>query len=202
LAHAAWENAVGLLDDAKLLLDAGRFPRAFALAELAAEELGKVILVAAMAVRVAVGMPPNWSRFWGKFLHHPDKAWNASLIDRVMAVNAKAWAEGDVDAIKADTKGVEEARKQAEGMPHAKNDALYVDYRGGQLRLPLEAISDDQARTIVSGMDQLIASLKARGFPPGRGLLPKAAANPEFARRFRPKAERFDRVDSPKDVDG
>ena len=41
LADASQANAVSLAADARLLLDAGRFPRAHALATLALEELGK-----------------------------------------------------------------------------------------------------------------------------------------------------------------
>ncbi len=41
LAQAAAQNATDLAADARLLLDAGRFPRAYALATLALEELGK-----------------------------------------------------------------------------------------------------------------------------------------------------------------
>jgi AbiV family abortive infection protein len=41
LRQAARQNAVDLAADARLLLDAGRFPRAYALAVLALEELGK-----------------------------------------------------------------------------------------------------------------------------------------------------------------
>jgi AbiV family abortive infection protein len=195
LAQAVRDNSQGLLLDAKLLMESKRYPRAFALAELAAEEVGKLILVAATAIRVAVEMPVDWRRFWRNFRHHPPKAWNAALIDRIMAVNAQAWAEGDVAAIMADAEGLQEARRQAELMPPAKNDALYVDHRQGWLREPANEISEDQARAIVSGVETLLASLQARGFPPGRGLLPQAAANPAFRERFRPQAERFAAVD-------
>ena len=44
LAQAAAQNAVDLAADARFLLDAGRFPRAHALATLALEELGKMEL--------------------------------------------------------------------------------------------------------------------------------------------------------------
>lgn len=37
----AWSNAVGLLDDAQILVDGGRHARAFALAATALEEIGK-----------------------------------------------------------------------------------------------------------------------------------------------------------------
>jgi len=197
LAHAVRVNARGLVDDARLLLEAGRYPRAFALAELAAEEVGKLVLVAATAIRVALDVPVNWPRFWKHFRHHPPKAWNAALIDRIMAVNATAWIAGDVNAIVADTEGLEEARRQAALMPFTKNDALYVDHRRQHLKVPWETVSHEQAQTIVAGVDLLLIRLQARGFPPRRGLLPRAAANPAFRERFRDQAQRFAEVDGP-----
>lgn len=44
LKHAAEQNAEDLTADARALLDVGRFPRAYALAVLALEELGKAQL--------------------------------------------------------------------------------------------------------------------------------------------------------------
>jgi len=195
LAQAAHDNARSLVDDARLLLEAKRYARAFALAELAAEELGKLILVAGTAIRVALDLEVDWRRFWHRFRHHPSKAWNAALIDRIMAVNAEAWIAGKVDAITADTEGLSEAQRQATIMPLTKNDALYVDHRRGRLTEPSKAVTEEQARTIVSGVERLLTSLQARGFPPGRGLLPRAATDPTFRRRFRAQAQRFANVD-------
>ena len=43
--NAAQTNALRLLDDAKLLMEAGRYPSAAALAILSIEERGKVIIL-------------------------------------------------------------------------------------------------------------------------------------------------------------
>lgn len=44
LMHALLANASDLVDDAELLLENARFPRAYALAALGGEELGKIYL--------------------------------------------------------------------------------------------------------------------------------------------------------------
>src|SRR5579864_1027293 len=45
LMIAVHRNARSLADDAQMLLDAGRFARAYAIAELGAEELGKLLML-------------------------------------------------------------------------------------------------------------------------------------------------------------
>lgn len=63
LAQAAAQNASDLAADARLLLDAGRFPRAHALATLALEELGKPELCHAVLAGEldAKGFREEWS---------------------------------------------------------------------------------------------------------------------------------------------
>src|SRR5690348_7191228 len=104
LAVAAHQNGVDLAAEARLLLDADRHARAYALAEAAAEEFGKLILVARVRVELAMGGGRvDWTRFWNRFIDHADKAWNAAFLDQVVSEQPEAWASGDVDAIRANT---------------------------------------------------------------------------------------------------
>jgi AbiV family abortive infection protein len=69
LMQAALVNAKDLLNDAQLLVDAGSFPRALALATLSWEELSKADLCA-----LAIGLPeitPDY--FWEHFRDHEGK---------------------------------------------------------------------------------------------------------------------------------
>jgi AbiV family abortive infection protein len=54
LYERAWENAINLLSDARILQTAGRFARAFAIAATALEEIGK----SQYAADVSTGMAP------------------------------------------------------------------------------------------------------------------------------------------------
>lgn len=61
---AALENAARLAQDAKLLLDAGRFPTACSLAALSIEESGKVSILRAMALaRDEAELKDEWRRY-------------------------------------------------------------------------------------------------------------------------------------------
>ena len=69
LAQAAAQNATDLAADARLLLGAGRFSRAYALATLALEELGKMEL----CHEVLAGRLDD-KGFRQEWLNHPSKA--------------------------------------------------------------------------------------------------------------------------------
>jgi AbiV family abortive infection protein len=62
LAHAAHANASALAEEATILLEAGRLARAYALAETAAEELGKVVLLARVGGVTTGSQRPQMSR--------------------------------------------------------------------------------------------------------------------------------------------
>jgi AbiV family abortive infection protein len=183
LMIAVDENAGMLVEDAMLLLDAGRVPRAYALAELAAEELGKLLMVSATAVDVALGQPFDWPRFWHRFRDHRPKAWNIALMDHVLDGNVDAWRAGDIDAIKAAEAGFAQAKQNAAVMPQAKNRALYVDYVDARMRRPADSIPREWAEMMVAGVAKLAQGLKALGIPPRKGWLETIAADSGMRRR-------------------
>ncbi|MGC8903505.1 MAG: AbiV family abortive infection protein [Fervidobacterium sp.] len=66
------ENAESLLNDAELLFNNGKFPRAFSLAVLSVEEMGKI----PMLVRAACfekDEKSRWSEFWKGWRNHEFK---------------------------------------------------------------------------------------------------------------------------------
>jgi AbiV family abortive infection protein len=93
LARLALVNAAELAGDAQVLLDAERYPRAFALATLAAEELGKHYLCVSWS-----GFDPAdrkvWRRFWTAFYGHTPKLenWIGYVIDLV-DIEYESWQE-------------------------------------------------------------------------------------------------------------
>ena len=93
LARAALDNASELLGDASVLLEAGRFPRAFALSLLAAEEFGKhMACVSASALDLED--PAVSKTFWQRFRNHDAKYqnWHGQLIDP-LDVDEDTWQE-------------------------------------------------------------------------------------------------------------
>jgi AbiV family abortive infection protein len=86
IALAALSNARRLFDDAVLMRDQGRTPTAFLLAGLAADELGKHVMVASF-YGVREETDDNWKKFWHRFRAHREKlgdalwaAWAGDLL--------------------------------------------------------------------------------------------------------------------------
>lgn len=76
-ALEAMRNARRLLDDAAVLAEANRLPSAFMLVGLAADELGKHILVASFFSRAPDD--DDWRSFWRRFRRHTEKLGNALM---------------------------------------------------------------------------------------------------------------------------
>lgn len=72
--NAAQRNAVALAEEARLLLDAGRFPRASSLAALSIEESGKVSILRSIALARS---PQEAKEEWQRYRRHTEKnqAW-------------------------------------------------------------------------------------------------------------------------------
>jgi AbiV family abortive infection protein len=81
LARTTLDNARSLLVDAHLLLDAGRWPRAYALAVLAAEEYGK-FEACVVAGSYEQADEESWKQFWRDFVLHKPKltTWAGTLV--------------------------------------------------------------------------------------------------------------------------
>lgn len=108
LALEALKSARSLLDDGVLLFERGRLPRAFALASLAADELGKHVLVTSFyAVREETD--EEWRKFWRRFRHHESKlgdalwgAWAGDLLTDSPPPNIREFHERRLSATYVD----------------------------------------------------------------------------------------------------
>jgi AbiV family abortive infection protein len=83
---AALSNARRLLDDAVLMTERGRTPTAFLLVGLAADELGKHVMVASF-YGMRQESDDDWKKFWRRFRTHQEKlgdalwaAWAGDLL--------------------------------------------------------------------------------------------------------------------------
>jgi AbiV family abortive infection protein len=150
LAEAALSNAAALLDDAVLLAEAGRFPRAYALATLACEEAGKSDhCLHAMQDPFS----PEW--FWECFNNHHEKL-GAVLSHSILAsddpIAPGPWLSGRV-------------RDDSRTAHIRKLRGLYVDFREGTMQIP-EEIGQQEALDMISAAEALID--KREGSLPGR----------------------------------
>lgn len=94
LADAAERNAVDLAVDARLLLDASRFPRAYALAVLSLEELGKLNLC--RAVLAGTLDEPGFRRAWSNHMAKLERSHLEAIMSAATA--QRLLTRYDVDA--------------------------------------------------------------------------------------------------------
>jgi AbiV family abortive infection protein len=132
LISAFLENAAALAEDAALLYENDRYARAYALAALAGEELGKVYLCLESVLK-ADGAEPR--QFWRAWREHGDKlgsarAYAAAFIDDLGAL--------DVDQLAPDARTV----------AAQKLSAIYVDFDGESALTPARISGDDAAQLL------------------------------------------------------
>jgi AbiV family abortive infection protein len=131
LARAALDNASGLLSDARVLLEAGRWPRAYALVILSAEEFGKFY-----SCVVAAAYEPDdvaaWASFWRDFTSHRPKftAWTGQFVD--LLDWGPVGSEGDAEWKRA----WDDRKHTVEVGLNGKLASLYVDFKNGKVKYP------------------------------------------------------------------
>jgi len=197
LMIAVYRNARSLADDAQILLDDGRYARAYAVAELGAEELGKLLMLGNVAIFSALGESIDWARFWRRFYDHSPKASNISLLDYMYGSKFSQWASGDLETIKADEAGLEEAARQAAIMAIAKNRALYVDWRKGKLLSPDSSIPKEWAEQMTKAVAELATRMAENGMPPEKGWLGKQALSADFRKNAMKLRQRLSEAGEP-----
>jgi AbiV family abortive infection protein len=197
LQAAILQNVSNLADAARSLLEIGRHEQAYALAEAAAEEMGKYMLVIRVGIEVTFGGGrTDWTRFWGKFHDHGVKAWNAALADYLVADRLEDWARGNVEAISADTAGLEQARYQAAVMVELRERALYVDFRKGRVRRPAEQISRDHAAMMLQAVAGLLERFNELGIVADAARLKAMASDKELRARAQALRKLVNRIRS------
>lgn len=141
LAEASLRNAARLLDDADVLLSAGRFPRAVALAVLATEEFGKCVMAVGSVGRDRSDVE-YWRRFRRDMRHHPSKGEVAVEIAGDVLADPERWFAYQADAPKV-----------AEVAQELKFAAIYVDLgEDGRVRTPESLITETLARVVVAAL--------------------------------------------------
>jgi len=139
---AAARNARGLVEDAEMLSGAGRLARAYSLAGLAVEEVGKAGSLAALAA-----MPENLRARapFGRMLEwHQWKLVTGQLI-ALVPVGVPGVAARFVTMPLSEVAGIlDNARASAQDVDRLKQRGLYVDVdRSGQVREPSEVTAAD-----------------------------------------------------------
>jgi AbiV family abortive infection protein len=130
LYTAAHNNALGLLDEAEILFEKGRYPRAYFLAFTGLEEIAK----SQIAADVVTGFTEE-GEFWKVFRDHKKK------------IGRMAWASNDA-AHYLDLE--QETYLDIEHPSTSRRmNALHVHFEEGNVKSPKDLISEDDARAII-----------------------------------------------------
>jgi AbiV family abortive infection protein len=144
LVQTTVQNARSLLEDARLLFEAGRYPRAHALAVLALEEFGKHMMCVSRATQ-AIGVADTEEEFWRRFNDHKAKLREAKLL---------------IEAILKDperryTQFANRLLREAASDHATKLAGLYVDF-DGTITEPLQAIDQQTAASMINDVGELL----------------------------------------------
>lgn len=135
ISLGAMHNSRRLLDDAAALARAQRWPSALMVAGLAADELGKHILVSSFFSRE--GTDDDWKKFWRRFRDHTEK-----LGDALMS----SWMG---DLLTADPP------PSAKAFHRKRLAATYVDLDDdGAVRTPVSAVSQEDFDSAFESIDR------------------------------------------------
>src|SRR5260370_10773181 len=158
---AAARNARGLVEDAELLSGAGRLARAYSLAGLAVEEVGKagsLATLAAMPQSVRARAPVGRMLEW-----HQMKLVTGQLIAAVPFGAPSLPARFVTMPLSEVAEILDNARASAQDVDRAKQRGLYVDVdRSGRVREPSEVtaaevrVQLDRARRAASAANALL----------------------------------------------
>ena len=145
--YAAQANALRLLDDAKFLLQAGRFPSAAALAILSMEERGKTIILKHLAI---VRESADLKAAWRDYRSH--RAKNAGwIIPQLVSQGAKTMQDMAVS--------VDPNAEHSVLLDALKQVSFYTDCLGNRhWSVPNEVIDEELARSLVTSAEMMWGS--------------------------------------------
>lgn len=148
--QAAEANARDLIEDAEILLEKERWPRAYALAVLAYEEFGKGLMALALAAAHPSLMTP--ARLRELKSGHIRKLMSAYEHEAMVGA-PELWVT------------VPQSRENSRDANLLKQRGFYIDFRDdGSLRVPSE-IGEDDARTLVTRVHKIIRTPGLRSMP-------------------------------------
>jgi AbiV family abortive infection protein len=142
--NAARRNAVRLADDAKLLLEAGRYPTAAAMAVLSIEEAGKVPILRALPFARSL---EEIEEVWRDYRNHRAKNGAWVILD---------WARGRGHKVIDFARIIDKEAKHTEVLEAIKQISLYTDcYNMGVWSEPATSIDVELADRLVHAADIL-----------------------------------------------
>ena len=131
-------NATDLFDDAELLFEKERYPRAYALFQYTIEEIGKAYIIFDFILRENIDNQEKQKKFQKEFRSHSIKTHNAIGLDIMLAfVIPEKKTKSEL------IYQVAEHEKNLKKINDLKNSSFYTDFKEDQFILPKEIISEE-----------------------------------------------------------
>jgi len=151
LRLSIFDNAESLYKEAKLLNENGFYERAYLLAYFACEELGKIPIVVGAIGQLIQGNEVDWKKVKKRFRNHKAKVESEDYHHYVFGLEPDLLRNSDV-------KWLDEQKKQSRAKVDRKNESTYVDVIDGDIMLPAEQVSSEDAVKLI---ERAFNSLKA-----------------------------------------
>ena len=183
LMEASFANSQRLVEDGRLLLEADRFPTAYLVAVLAAEEASKTLMLLRAGTDLALGSAVDWRDLRRRLADHGNKLGTLALFVWAIENQPAAWAAGDLGTLLADSSGRRKAQQEAREALLLRERAAYTEIGPAGLSTPVAAVRADDARMMVRDTHSLIEKMEEFGLPPPRGTFRRIATMPDMRRR-------------------
>lgn len=147
-ARLIFDNAEALYNEAQVLRFNKSFARAVTLHQISMEECSKVDMLGAAVAGLHYGMSIDLDKLARQMSRHETKNHNNADFTVVTAAEKSARERGDFK----EAKRIFEEQRGAfhKYVNDLKNDALYVDFKGGKFSSPLEVVSEKEANEMLA----------------------------------------------------
>lgn len=127
-----YENASELLEESKILLDHQKYARAYALSQIAYEEMAKLPIIFQEATKSIYKETHDWKKFYKRLRSHESKNKLNYVMEDVLSINGlRISSEKIYDNLKF--------------VNHVKNISLYSDIKNNRFTKPSNEISRNLA---------------------------------------------------------
>ena len=136
LEHAyimTYENAKELIEEANILLDNEKYARAYFLAQIAYEEIGKLPIILHETTRALYKEQHDWKKFYKRLRSHDAKNQVNVIFDKI-----SGFPKIDLD--------VDEIRDNTKRLNTLKNASLYSDLNEGEFIKPSSIVNEESAK--------------------------------------------------------
>jgi AbiV family abortive infection protein len=157
--EAAFENARALLEEADLLRAQQRCARAYYLAHIACEEIGKLPILTALAVSVWINAPIDWTRIDRALRSHETKIKQVLFMDSLHQGRS----------IKEQDELYEEDVKRLRAYTDLKNASLYSFLMSGRFLRPNDEMTCEAFDSLRSLAESRLTAFEAEHLQPFRG---------------------------------